>query len=146
MDEGYNIYLSQNTGSELIVLKLPANPEEIEFKYEINNKKYTVLGIGEVIRIGTKGLKGFTLKSFFPVEDNPDVAIYTIEKMIDNMTANEIPLNFKLNKFQINRLILDINIDVTVDSFNYGEQGGEVGDLEYSIKMTEYREHKARVV
>lgn len=146
MDEGYNIYLSQNTGNELIVLKLPANPEEIEFKYEINNKKYTVLGIGEVIRIGTKGLKGFTLKSFFPAEDNPDVAIYTIEKMIDNMTANEIPLNFKLNKFQINRLILDINIDVTVDSFNYGEQGGEVGDLEYSIKMTEYREHKARVV
>lgn len=146
MSEGYNIYISQNTGIELIVLKLPANPEEIEFKYEINNKKYNVLGIGDVIRIGKKGLKGFTVKSFFPADENPDVAIYTIEKMISNMTEREIPLNFKINKLQNNRLILDINMDVVVDSFSNSEKGGEVGDIEYSLKMTEYREHKAKVI
>lgn len=146
MDEGYNIYISQNTDNELIVLKLPANPEEIEFKYDINNKKYNVLGIGDVIRVRTKGLKGFTVKSFFPADENPDVAIYTIEKMITNMTLYKLPLNFKIIMLQGNRLTLDINIDVIVDSFIHGEKGGEVGDKEYSLKMTEYREHKAKVI
>lgn len=146
MDEGYNIYISQNTGNELIVLKLPANPEAIEFKYDINNKKYNVLGIGDVTQIGTKGLKSFTVKSFFPADESPDVAIYTVEKMLINMTAYQIPLNFKINKFQGNKFALDINMDVSVDSFSYGEKGGEVGDIEYSLKMTEYHEHKAKVI
>lgn len=146
MDEGYNIYISQNIGNEIIVLKLPANPEEIEFEYEINNKKYNVLGIGEIIRTGKKGLTGFTVKSFFPFDESPDIAIYTIEKMIENMIAYEIPLNFKINKLQNNRFTVDINIDVVVGSFKHGEKGGEVGDIDYTLKLTEYREHKAKVV
>lgn len=146
MDEGYNIYISQNVNNELMVLKLPANPEEIEFQYEIDNKKYNVLGIGDVIRIGTKGLEGFTVKSYFPASESPDVAMYTLKKMMSNMEKLKTPLNFKLNKLQGNKFSLDINMNVTVDSFSYGEKGGEVGDIEYSLKMTEYREHKARVV
>ena len=142
MDEGYNIYISQNIGNEMIVLKLPANPEEIEFKYDIDNKKYNVLSLGDVIRIGTKGLNGFTVKSFFPADENPDVSIFTIEKMI----ANKLPLNFKINKLSGNKFALDINMDVVVDSFSHSEKGGEVGDIEYSLKMTEYREHKAKVI
>ena len=146
MDEGYNIYISQATDNEVIVMKLPTNPEEIEFKYDINNKKYNVLGIGDVIRMGTKGLKDFTVKSFFPADENPDIAIYTIEKMISNMIIYETPLNFKINKIQSNRFIVDINIDVVVDSFRYGEKGGEVGDIDYTLEMTEHREHKAKVI
>lgn len=138
----YNIYLSQETLQGTLVLKFPVLPEEIEIKCDVDNKKYNVLALGDIIRPGKKGLKSFTLSSFFPADDDPDIYINIIETMVDN----ELPMRFIINRMDGNRLNYDLNILIVIDSFSHKEAGGEVGDIYYSYKFTEYREHKAKVI
>ena len=134
----YNMYLAQ----EALVLKFPELPEEIDVKCEIDNKKYNVLSLGDVIRIGKKGLKSFTLNSYYPADQDPEIYASIFEKMVDS----ENPIRFILNRVNENKLVDDINLLVVVDSFSYKEEGGEVGDKYFSYKFTEYREHKAKVI
>ena len=138
----YNMYLSQETNNETMVLKLPALPEEIEIKCDVDNKKYNVLEFGDIIKAGKRGLKSYSLSSYFPAEDGPEVYISIIEKMIDN----QLPIRFIINRVANNRFAYDSNISILIDSFSFKEEGGEVGDIYYSFKFTEYREHKAKVI
>ena len=142
----YNMYLAQELENETLVLKFPELPDEIEPKCEINNKRYNVLALGDVIRIGKKGLKNFTLISYYPADKEPAVYVTLFEKMVENMVVNEKPIRFILNRINENKLKDDINILVVIDSFSHKEEGGEVGDIYFSYKFTEYREHKAKVI
>lgn len=138
----YNMYLSQETDKETLVLKFPVLPEELEIKCDIDNKKYNVLALGDIIKPGIKGLKSFTLNSYFPADDEPDVYVRIIEKMVDNQK----PIRFIINRMNGNKLDYDSNLLILIDSFTHKEEGGEVGDIYYSYKFTEYREHKAKVI
>lgn len=138
----YNMYLAQELDNETLVLKFPVLPEEIEIKCDIDNKKYNVLALGDIIRKGKKGLKSFTLKSYFPADQEPDVYVKLIEKMIDN----EKLIRFIMNRVNDNRLEEDINLPIVIDNFSHKEEGGEVGDIHYSYKFTEDRDHKAKVI
>lgn len=138
----YNMYLSQELDNETLVLKFPVLPEEIEIKCDIDNKKYNVLALGDIIRAGKKGLKSFTLNSYFPSDEEPDVYVRLIEKMVDA----ETPIRFIINRMNGNRFDYDSNLLILIDSFSHKEEGGEVGDIYYSYKFTEYREHKAKVI
>jgi len=138
----YNMYLSQETSKETLVLKFPVLPEEIEIKCDIENKKYNVLALGDIIKAGKKGLKSFTLNSYFPADEEPDVYVRIIEKMVDA----EMPIRFIINRMNGNRFDYDSNLLILIDSFSHKEEGGEVGDIYYSYKFTEYREHKAKVI
>ena len=142
MDETYKIYISQEMEEENIVIKLPVYPEEIEIKKDINNQKYTVLQTGEVTKYGDTGLRTFNIKSFFPFASDPDVYISIIEKMIQN----KIPVRLLINRTAFKKILNDINILAVIDSFTYTEKGGEPGDIYYTLKFTEYKEYKAKVI
>lgn len=138
----YNMYLSQELENETLVLKFPVLPEKIKIQCDIGNKKYNVLALGDVIRAGKRGLKNLTLNSYFPADEEPSTYIKIIEKMIEN----EKPIRFIINKMNGSKLDEDLNILIIIGNFSHEEEGGEVGDIYYSYKFTEYREHKARVI
>jgi len=136
------MYLSQELENETLVLRFPELPEEIELKYDIDNKKHNVLSLGDVIRIGKKGLKSFTLKAYYPADSAPEI----YEAIVERMVENEKPVRFILNKTEGAEFLGDINISVVFDSIAHKEVGGETGDIYFTYKFTEHREHEARVI
>ncbi|HBB27659.1 MAG TPA: hypothetical protein DC000_00120 [Clostridiales bacterium] len=141
----YNMYLIQETDEETLVLKIPELPDDIEIKGSYDNKKSNVLNLGEIIRVGKKNLESFTLKSFFPASD-ADVYVKIFNKMLENMSEKQYPIRYILNRTDGLKLYDDINMLVVCDDYSYKESGGEVGDIYYTFKFTQYKEHKARVI
>lgn len=138
----YNIYISQETNDKLIVLKLPAVPEEIEISQDIGNKKYALLNLGEITRYGDIGLQTFDIKSYFPFSMSPDTCV----TIIKNMITNKLPVRFIMERELYGNILSDINIEAVIDSFTYSEEGGETGDIYYTLKFTEYKKHEAKVI
>lgn len=138
----YNIYISQETKERLIVLKLPVAPEEIEISQDMDNKRYMVLNLGEITRHGDIGLRTFDIKSHFPFAMSPDTYIDIIKTMI----ANKLPVRFIMERVAYGNILTDINIEAIIDSFTYSERGGEIGDIYYTLKFTEYRKHETKVI
>lgn len=115
---------------------LPVNPESFSFTEKHNNTSVNVNSIGEVNLIGKRGLKEGTISSFFPNQNynfgnnsgrkKPYVYVNTI-------------LKWKEEGKPV-RLIVggNINVQVTIESFKYGEQDG-TGDVYYLLGVKEYR-------
>lgn len=139
---------------EDLYLRLPVNPSEITVSSPFGISKINVVGLGEVTIPGERGLKSITFDSFFPRDYNASFCEYSdfpqprewveqIEKWRD--TRKNI------------RLIVsgtDISIPVFVEGFDVtSERAGHIGDVFFSIALTEYRapivrklEKKAAVV
>lgn len=135
----YKMNLRQELEKETLDLEFPELPEEIEIKFSSNNIKYNVLAIGDVIAIGEKGLRDFTIKSLFPAK-NAKIYIEKIEKMINNKK----PMRFMFsgnNKLNYE----NTNISVVIDEFSYKEEGGD-DDVSFTLKFTEFREYKAKEI
>lgn len=115
---------------------LPVNPESFSFTEKHNNTSVNVNSIGEVNLIGKRGLKEGTISSFFPNQNynfgnnsgrkKPYIYVNTI-------------LKWKEEGKPV-RLIVggNINVQVTIESFKYGEQDG-TGDVYYLLGVKEYR-------
>ncbi len=132
----YKMNLRQELEKETLDLEFPELPEEIEIKFSNDNKKYNVLALGDVITIGEKGLRDFTIKSFFPAE-SAEIYIKKIETMINNKK----PMTFILSRND-KPIYENTSIPVLIDEFSYKEEGGE-GDISFTLKFTEFREFKA---
>lgn len=137
---GYHIYLSYNNNEELI--ELPVLPKKIEVSGSGNNKSTEILSIGEITQL--KMPKEFTiqLESDFPVMWYPSC----------NVSKNKLLLPYeyisKIEKWRTTlkpiRMVfvgstIDINVAVSIESFSYAEEGGDVGTWSYKLKLKEYR-------
>ena len=159
----YKMILIQVLERETLDLEFPELPEEIEIKFSNDNKKYNVLALGDVITAGEKGLKDFSIKSLFPA-DEAETYIKKIGTMINNKKPMRFILSRKDNSYikKIATMINnkksmrsisnkdkysydDINIPVVIDEFSYKEEGGE-GDVSFTLKFTEFRDFKAKVI
>lgn len=141
----YNMYLMQELDNETIVLKLPELPEELKVKRVNNNQSYNVLDLGDIIIPGEKGLKSFSLESYFPA-DEAETGIQTIERIIDKQASLKKPVRVIINRMNEKRLEYDSNILALIDEFETSEVGGEVGDIYFTMKFTEYRPFSAKVI
>jgi len=130
----YEIYIGN--------LKLPLLPEALKEDIKRDNKHYTILALGEVIKPGRAKLKTWTIKSTFYHED------IDVTKARDYLTSlvNSEKLSIKPVRFIVNRykddgtLTFDTNCLVLIDSISFEDKAGEVGDLNYEIKLVEYKE------
>nr|DAK68123.1 MAG TPA: tail assembly protein [Caudoviricetes sp.] len=125
-------------------LDLPVLPEKLEVSSSGKNEKATVLELGEVLLLRKKALRTISWDSFFPAAAAPYVtgslsspvgAVRAIQRARDTRT----PI-----RLLITGTDLDINIRVGVDSFDYEERSGELGDFYYSIKLTEWKNYGAQ--
>ncbi len=136
----YHIYLSFNNNKELI--ELPVLPKKLEISGSGNNKSTEILSLGEVTQL--KMPKQFTLQidSEFPMMWYPTCNIsenklqnpYYYIKLIEKWRKTLRPIRFVFIGNSI-----DINSPVSIESFSYAEEGGDVGTWSYKLKLKEYR-------
>ncbi|MBZ9635582.1 LysM peptidoglycan-binding domain-containing protein [Clostridium sp. FP1] len=118
-------------------LQLPVPPPNYAIKRALNNSTLTVEGIGEVSFIGKPKLAEIPIiQTFFPNQiytfcqynDFPPPAecISLIEKWI---------LSGKPIRYMVNNVI---NIECSIENFEYGEQDG-TNDVYFSLGLKEYK-------
>ena len=126
------------SGSEV---SIPVLPEKLKVSSPGRNKKTEVLKIGEIVVPKGKGLQFLEWESFFPANDGP----YVSGSLVDPGSAVRVLQKARNKKKPIRVLLIgpdfDINSSMLVDDFTYWEQGGEPGDIYYSIKLIEHKDY-----
>ena len=128
-----DIYLSVNNREQVICL--PVLPAEFTISKPQKNDTFETVTQGELKLIGSPGLKGITINSFFPVRDYPFlrdrsfkgfVYVYIIDKWIEA-------------KYPIRLIITEtpINMVCCVDDFSYTIK--KDGDLYYTLVLSQFK-------
>ena len=138
----YKITLKLNDRS----IVLPVLPESLEVSSPGDNETTKVMGLGEVNLIRKRSLREFSISAHFPKHDAPYVTGELMDpleyvKAIQAQRDSLKPLRFTFEGGD-----LDINTLVAIDDFTYSENGGEVGDIYYTIKFKEWRDYSPRTL
>lgn len=134
------------------VLQLPVNPASVQVTIGSNNQVQNVVGLGDVTIIRNRKQAEYRFDCFFPSSDGllgfintrsyistpllkggPEYYISQIESVRNNRT----PVRFIVSD-------LDINVLVTVESFEYVPEAG-TKDIRYSMQLREYVEYGAQL-
>jgi hypothetical protein len=127
------IYFSIDNNSE--ILKIPYVYPEMDINTPSNNSTFETTE-GKVLTIlGAKGLRNFTLDSFFPsvLYSWMDSDAVLAAEAIDFIESNLLKV-LKVVVISGNDRML--NMYCTLSDFNYSEK--QNGDFKYSVKVTEY--------
>ena len=139
-----------NYGIALIIegreVNLPVLPAKLKVTSPGKNETTTVLELGEILRLRKKGLRTVAWDSFFPVHAAPYVTgqITTPIEIVKAIQAARDTLS--PIRFLITGTDLDINVRMGIETFDYEERSGELGDLYYSIKLSEWKDHSPRKI
>lgn len=124
-------------------VSIPVLPDKLEISSPGKNEKPVVLQKGEVLVLRKKALRSVSWNSFFPAYNAP----YVTGKYNDPSRTMKALQRVRDRRKPIRLLItgtdLDVNMRVGIDFLNYEERGGEVGDIYYSIKLTEWKDYSA---
>lgn len=134
-----------------ILYQLPVNPAELSIKQDSDNMDVNVIDLGQVTNIGVPKLRTLEISSFFPnVADYPFVQTNSNDS-IHGFKAPEQYIEFfkgiQSSKKPCRMVVteLDINMLVTIESFEYTFMGG-TDDKSYKMTLREFRPHTERVV
>ncbi len=121
-------------------INIPVLPAKLNVSSPGKNERVTVLELGEVLLLRKKGLRILSWESFFPVSKAP----YTVGQIRDPVSIVQAIQNARDQKSPVRFLItgtdLDCNLRMGIDSFEYEERSGELGDLYYTIKLYEWKD------
>lgn len=121
-------------------INIPVLPAKLNVSSPGKNDRVTVLELGEVLLLRKKGLRILSWESFFPMSKAP----YTIGQIRDPVSIVQAIQKARDQKTPVRFLItgtdLDCNIRMGIDSFEYEERSGELGDLYYTIKLYEWKD------
>ena len=128
-------------GKEIII---PVLPSKLKVTSAGDNDTDTVLGLGEVLILRQKRLRTVSWDSFCPAHSAPyapGVITPPLELIRAIQTARDALQPVRL---LITGTDLDINVRMGIESFDYEERSGELGDLYYSIKLSEWKDYSPR--
>ncbi len=132
----YEIWISTNDNKER--LRLPVLPSSIEVGNPSNNESIEISKLGEVTVLQDPAAKTFQLSSFFPAKKTPLVEYSSIPKpwdaikKIEKWQKSKKPLRLVITKTKV-------NFPVSIESFEYSEEGGAVGDINYDLSLKEFK-------
>lgn len=141
----YKMYLGINYGEEGFIL--PVLPEKIEINENGDNKTYDVVNLGEVNIINLPKLTEISFESYFPLNRGPYVS--TVELFSPSFYISRIKeWREKLQKIRFIFIGGPIRINdlFSIESFKYSENGGEVGDIYFSIELKRYKDYSPKKV
>lgn len=121
-------------------INIPVLPAKLNVFSPGKNERVPVLELGEVLILRKKGLRVLSWESFFPAFSAP-YTVGEIKTPLDIVQAiqqardSESPI-----RFLITGTDLDVNIRMGVETFEYEERAGELGDLYYNIKLYEWKD------
>ena len=121
-------------------INIPVLPAKLNVSSPGKNERVTVLELGEVLLLRKKGLRILSWESFFPVSKAP----YTVGQIRDPVSIVQAIQKARDQKSPVRFLItgtdLDCNLRMGIDSFEYEERSGELGDLYYTITLYEWKD------
>lgn len=121
-------------------INIPVLPAKLNVSSPGKNERVTVLELGEVLLLRKKGLRILSWESFFPVSKAP----YTVGQIREPVSIVQAIQKARDQKTPVRFLItgtdLDCNLRMGIDSFEYEERSGELGDLYYMIKLYEWKD------
>jgi nucleoid-associated protein YgaU len=132
----YEIWISTNDNKER--LRLPVLPSSISISNGSNNESVDISNLGEVTILQDPVAKNFQFSSFFPAQNTPLVEYsnppkpWDAVKKLEKWKESKEPLRLVITK-------TNINIPVSIDLFEYREEGGAVGDIYYDLSIKEFK-------
>lgn len=143
MNTKYQLWLTHNAEREKI--QLPVLPEKFTVSIGSKNKSMKVVELGEIVIKQSRPAYQFSFSSFFPAGQFPGIAadyfhapLWYVEK-IKGWLESKKPVHIILTNLQV-------NLYCTIEKFDYYEKGGDIGTIQYSITLKEYREPVIRTV
>lgn len=130
----YEMYFVQG----LTRIQIPVLPEIFNITSPSQNKKLNVDQLGDIKFYKPRGLTGFSWSSEFPAFDWQAVSVANLQQPINYVQALQI---MRDNKRPIRFVITNtpINVFISIESFDFSEQGGDVGTIYYNISLEESR-------
>ncbi len=130
------------------LLRLPVNPASNSYTSPFKFTDTEVEGLGEVTTIGRRGLKEFTISTFWPRDYNPVYCSYsrfvTPQQFVDYIEAwrdSRKPIRFVVTGAG------GVNLPVTIREFQIeAERAGSPGDVYFTLVLKEWREKKVAVL
>lgn len=125
------------------VVQLPVNPESIAVSYSSNNETVEIISLGEINLLKNRKLSEMSFESFFPYQDwfsgvrtsgdfkPPEFYKDFFQTIIDDKK----PCLFTVTG-------LNINMDVSIEDFEYEHKAGEHEDAYYTLDIKEYVYHQ----
>ncbi len=122
-------------------------PEKITVKFSGKNETVTVLNLGEINVLRRMGLRELSWESFFPADLSLPVIdagrAYAPTEYVEAIMVSMRGSSPKRSNgsLHLQGTDLGVNMPISVESFEYEERGGEVGDIYYKIKLKEWRDY-----
>jgi len=127
-----DIFLSVNNREQ--ILQLPVVPPEFTITKPRKNDVFETASQGDLKLLGTEGLKGIVINSFFPVRDYPFLRSraykgFEYVYIIDTWLNAKLPIRLIVTE-------TPINMAITVDNFEYTIKPD--GDLHYTLDCVQF--------
>ncbi len=123
-------------------LRLPVNPPSNSYTSSFDYEDTTVVGLGEITRIGYRKQREFSIETFWPASYNPVYCNYSgfispasFIKKIESWRDKREPIRFVVTGAG------GVNVKVTIRDFQVeAEKFGSPGDIYFTLDLKEYRE------
>lgn len=118
-------------------VRIPVLPSEYSVSSSQNNTVVNVIGVGDVVLKGKRGLRTISFSSFFPKRYDAGYCEYSSIKS----PKTYVDMIEKMKRAGTVKLIItgtQINFRCTIESFDWGENDG-TGDISYTLTLQEYR-------
>ncbi|MGG3801796.1 LysM peptidoglycan-binding domain-containing protein [Metabacillus fastidiosus] len=132
----YEMWISTDDGEQRF--RFPVLPQSIEVSNSSKNESVDIAKFGEVTILQKPGAEIFSFSSFFPIRYSPLVEYngfltpWDCVKMFKKWKEDEKVLRFVITGTMINSV-------VSLEEFNFNEDGGDVGNINYSLTLKEFK-------
>lgn len=132
----YQMWLTHNGEKEK--MRIPVLPLEIQINHGMQNQSTSIAGFGEITITQGRLSATYSFASFFPATKYSGVAVNKLKK--PHEYVNKIK-KWQRSKKPVHFIVTGCGIDVycTIENFQITEVGGDVGTLNYSLLLKEYR-------
>lgn len=143
----YEMWLNYDNDAK--TFRFPVLPKEINVKEKGNAVTFNIDQLGEIFHKSKRGALRISFDCYFPAKHGSycnvaKSAFKTPEKChrwIQNILDANNPAHFVLTGSPF-----DINCYVLISNYTFSESGGDVGTINYSIELQEYRSTTLRTV
>ncbi|MDF2925885.1 MAG: LysM peptidoglycan-binding protein [Paenibacillaceae bacterium] len=140
--DAYSMTLTYNNQEE--GFDFPILPGKIEVSGKGDGAEYEVYGLGKINVIKSPGLAELSIESIFPSQVYPFMTAKVMYEpqyyvdLIEKWRQTKHPVRFVYSGVPV-----EINLPVSIESFEWAEVGGEGGDIQFSLGLKEYRFYAA---
>lgn len=128
------------------IVQLPVNPSKVSLGFPGNNKTRELVKLGEINIIKQPRLTEISFESFFPYSTGPYVETYELRAPT---FYHDFLVKIKQQAKPIQFIITDLGGASLNEFFSVEDYNGVLtphGDIDYSIKLKEYKPFSARIL